>query len=421
MAKLNLLLRTPLITSTVVCVFSIYSGFFHIPKYNRFLSLIPKDRIHFIKGKIAGNPVKKSGYNGEIYLVPFEVRRTESYDGKTSGSLGCIKLQISAGLVEAHYPGKLYTDTCMGENIPFIVERGNRFTLTGVFGNDVFYVHTAIPEGFDPTVSGMVSKLRAVFRIHIKRLMYAWDYAGGLLLALLSGSGEFIEDSLHTAFKNAGLAYILALSGMHLTLFSGMALFFIKPFDNKKLTNLMSLISVSFFVWLAGFSPSLLRSVLFCIIRLFFSASGIALPSMLHILSLSFLIHAAIAPSHLFNAAFLLSYGALAGILCIGKILQPVLIKFLPYDIALNTAAATGAFIFTAPVSLHLFGRIMPGGIVASIIIQPLIILFVYLGLCCIILSLCVPFLSTVLSGIILLLYKIIKATVIQLARIPSI
>ena len=49
--------------------------------------------------------------------------------------------------------------------------------------------------------------------------MYMWGSAGGLLLALLSASKEYTSSAFSDAFRLAGLSHILALSGMHVSIF----------------------------------------------------------------------------------------------------------------------------------------------------------------------------------------------------------
>ena len=51
--------------------------------------------------------------------------------------------------------------------------------------------------------------------------MFYWNEAGGLFLALISGIREYTDQSAADSFRRAGLSHILALSGMHLSLFSG--------------------------------------------------------------------------------------------------------------------------------------------------------------------------------------------------------
>ena len=141
--------------------------------------------------------------------------------------------------------------------------------------------------------------------------MYAWGPAGGFLLALLSGSREYTEVSVAENFKKAGLSHILALSGMHLSMFSGLAVFLGTKLRRKRITLVFQLVSVSAFVWFAGFSPSLLRAFICLFIVLFQGILSLEKSDMLTVLCFSFFTQCMISPNDLLNTGFILSYGAL--------------------------------------------------------------------------------------------------------------
>ena len=251
--------------------------------------------------------------------------------------------------------------------------------------------------------------------------MYCWGEAGGLLLALLCGAREYTNAQTAEAFKNAGLSHILALSGMHLSMFSSIAVFLGNKVGRKKITFIIRIIALLIFVWFAGFSPSLLRAFICAMLLLISSIASVDQPDMLMILCFSFLLQTVISPSDLMNAGFLLSYGALAGILLTNKQLFKFYGKFTPGYIAASLSSSTGANLFTAPISLKMFGSFSPIGIIATTFVSPLVTIFIYSGLALIILCLiCPPLVSA--SGIFMnLQYNIIKILVQLFAKVPSI
>ena len=135
--------------------------------------------------------------------------------------------------------------------------------------------------------------------------MYSWGAAGGLLLALLCGAKEYTSTDISLAFRNAGLSHILALSGMHLSMFSGIALFFGKKIGRKKLSFIIRIIALILFVWFAGLSPSLLRAFICSLLMIIAALANVKKPDMLMILAFSFLCQTIIAPEHLFNTGFI--------------------------------------------------------------------------------------------------------------------
>ena len=86
--------------------------------------------------------------------------------------------------------------------------------------------------------------------------MKDWGRAGGFLLALLSGSKEYLDSKISNTFRHSGLSHILALSGMHLSLISSIAGIVENKSALKKLGLLLKVGTIILFVWFAGISPS---------------------------------------------------------------------------------------------------------------------------------------------------------------------
>ncbi|MBP5451345.1 MAG: ComEC/Rec2 family competence protein, partial [Treponema sp.] len=132
-------------------------------------------------------------------------------------------------------------------------------------------------------------------------------------------------------------------------------------------------------------------------------------------------IHVCLIPDDAMTAAFMLSYGALAGILVFSKILHRFFSVIFPPKLSSSLSASTSAQILTAPISLHLFGSFAPVGIIATVFAAPLISVFLALAIAGIILSLCMPFLSTVFGAIMNLLYGVIVWIVGLFASCPPV
>jgi competence protein ComEC len=248
--------------------------------------------------------------------------------------------------------------------------------------------------------------------------MYGWGDAGGLLVALLCGSGEYTDKAVGDAFCAAGLAHVLALSGMHLSFFAGLAATVFRG-GGRKISLVLSLGAVLLFVWFAGLTPSLLRATICSLLGMATGIRGIKSP-MIRILSLCFFIHLVLAPQDLFQLSFQLSYLALAGILVIGPCFEPLTHKFLPAPVATSVSASVGAQIFSTPVTLLSLGTMMPGGIIASVVVSPLVSLFMTVGVGAIILSLLWAPLGEPLGHLVNLLYTCLVIPVKLFARIPA-
>ena len=150
------------------------------------------------------------------------------------------------------------------------------------------------------------------------------------------------------------------------------------------------------------------------------ASAGTKEPDMLLILSFSFLIQCAISPQDIHNTGFILSYGALAGILIFSGYCSRLYSKLLPKNIANSLASATGAQTFTTPISLKIFGSCTPIGIISATVISPFITVFIYSGLLLIILSLIFPLLSKPSGIFINFQYTIINYLVRLFSLVPN-
>ncbi len=408
-------LKNPIFLSVVLCILIFYSDLFKIDVEQRFYSFYDSSKINFVYGELDNSPVKNS--SKKYYRALLNVKKIGFENNISSSSYGKMNVMIPSNLVEAFFPGKLYSSSRTKNN--YLFESGGNYSFKGHFKNNVFYVTECTDCFWDKTFTGGFARFRALCRLEFKRLMYSWGKAGGLLLALLSGAKEYTEDSVTQSFRNAGLAHILALSGMHLSMFSGIAMFIGKKTKRKRLSFIIRIFALFFFVWFAGLSPSLFRAYLCSMLTLFTSISDAENPDMLLILCVSYLIQINIFPYDLFNTGLILSYAALAGILIFSAPLKKFYSKILPDYFSASLSASTGAQIFTAPVSLKTFGSFSPIGIIATTIVSPLITIFIYIGLALIIISLIFPFISAY-SGIFMnFLYTIIKYLVLAFSKVP--
>lgn len=380
-------------------------------------SLFPGRDITGLEGIICENPVKSKKYGG-TYRTVISVYRNQCGEASCTAR-GKAVVYIPQAFVEAFFPGKLYTKA--GGSNGVLAENGAVVHVEVRPKADGFLVITCESLGWKKGLAGKIDRVRSLCRLQFRRIMYAWDEAGGLLLALLSGAREYTEREVADSFSRAGLAHILALSGMHLSLFSSLSRVLGRKTFGEKLGRILQLFSVFFFVCFAGISASLFRALLCSLGTTIWSFFKRARPKLLTVLSASFIMHALIFPSHLATVAFMLSYGSLAGILILSSVVRHLYVRFLYPSVASAFSSSTAAQLMTAPVNLSLFGTLCPVGVIASVIVCPFVTLFLYAGLAGILLCLCMPFLSPLIRAIMLFVYGIIRETVLFFARCPAV
>lgn len=427
--KLAKTFSSPLILSAVICAVLIYTGTVKVSNRNDYKSLAEMQSLCSIKGTVCTTPSVSS--DGKFYSAKVKLDEVTSFGNgsdmqktnkclfteKTYSAGGKINVRFNAEQVQSFLPGKLYS---VSENC-VLLEKGAYVECSGNWSlkNGCFSIQHVEECSF--AKNHYFDYIRALFRLLFKRLMFSWGNAGALILSLLSGSRDYLPESVRDAFKNAGLSHILALSGMHLSFFSGLASRETGRFVSRKYVFYFQIAAVLLFVWFAGISPSLFRALFCSLFMLFASKSSCRNTDFLAVLGGVFLIHIMIYPSDATEAAFMLSYGALAGILTIGSFIKKYFFPVLTPYLSESVSASVGAQVFTAPVSIKLFGEFMPVGIIASVIVSPLITWFLTAGLFLIILCVFFPFASGLCGKFLNAFYSVIVFFVEGFAQWPSI
>lgn len=409
-------LLNPLFISAFVFAILIYGGFLKARDRHPFRSLIPAASVSGLKGQIVSNPVQHS--NGRFYSLELSVEKSlSSLKGHSfeSGASGHVQCLLPSAMVESIYPGKLFSS--FGKKM--VVEKGESFILYGSFFDGLFIASDGLYLEKNDSLKDRLVHARSFSRIQFKRLMFGWKKAGGFVLALLSGAKEYTDRKLTEDFRTAGLSHILALSGMHLSFFAGLAGGTGKRLFGKKSSLLLRFLGIVFFVWFAGLSPSLFRALLCSLMMLLCTAVFSLDADYFIVLCSVFLLHCTMIPKDIFSAAFILSYGALAGILLFSDFFSLGLCPFVPNKISKSLSASLGAQFATAPASVHMFGCLMPCGIVSTVVVSPMVSLFIFLSLISIFLCLILPFLAPLFGCIMNLFYEIIAATVHVFAFVP--
>lgn len=421
-------LKNPIVLSAAICAILFYSGLgesaglLSAQKIN-FSCAFSADDICALSGKIISVP-QKSGNRYYFNLQTFaaEIKSVLSNDFPVTSCSGTVRVYVPSEIVEAFFPGKLYsTAKNRLDGSTFFCESGATVELYGNFRYGNFHAQSGKTTGWCGIFDGRVAHFRALCRLQFRRLLYAWGRAGGLLLSLISGAREYTETETSDGFKNAGLSHILALSGMHLSLVSSIVVIIgIRSFG-KQYALFLQAAAVVLFVWFAGASPSLVRALLCSIFLLIAQVCGMPPPDMLYVLCASFLCHAAIRPEDMTSVSFMLSYSALFGIIIIGEKIAIMLSRFSPQKISSALSASIGAQVFTAPISLAIFGAFAPIGIIATAVVSPIVTFFIYAGVIGIFSCLVCPPLVNVTGILLNIIYDTIKIFVLFFSAFPVI
>ena len=156
----------------------------------------------------------------------------------------------------------------------------------------------------------MISKNDNIF-LNIKNSIYKRidtikynDY----LYAFILGKSYYIDSEVLNNYKVNGITHLFALSGLHVSMFSSIILFILKKIKlNEKLSYLTTSLFLIFFAFIASFTPSIVRSVLFFILS---SINNVyyfyVKPKYLLYIVFSILIF--INPFYIYDTGFILSF-----------------------------------------------------------------------------------------------------------------
>lgn len=204
----------------------------------------------------------------------------------------------------------------------------------------------------------------------------------GVVAGLLLGEKDGIPEEDMQAFRDTGAAHLLAISGLHISIFATAVSAVLRRFSAKLQFAALGAFLLIYSA-VTGFAPSVVRAAVMAMTATLARLLGrrYDAPSAL---AAAFILLLLIEPYSLFQAGFQLSFSAVAGIL----LLQPVfsgLMRglFAPLRDALSVSVSASLGI--APVTMATFHRLPLFGLLANLLavpLAPLILLPALLSIC---------------------------------------
>lgn len=204
----------------------------------------------------------------------------------------------------------------------------------------------------------------------------AGEKYGGILSAMLLGEKTSMDAEVKELYQVNGIAHVLAISGLHLSLIGhGFYQIVRKSSGSYLIGGIVGLIFMTLYIMMIGVSVSALRAVVMFILRVIADMSGRVYDALTAV-SLAAVIVILWRPLSFYDGGFLLSFGAIIGIL----FLNPLLIgekknkSFLYGLIMANLSIQTVTF----PILLYHYYEFPLYSILLNLIVVPLmsVILF---------------------------------------------
>ena len=271
-----------------------------------------------------------------------------------------------------------------------------------VLGTLYEYSHNTVPNTFDyhdylinkhiyygikisniNITSNNVDYLYRIKNSIYKRIMNIDD--SGFMMAFILGDKSYIDKDIYKEFQNIGTAHLLALSGMHISLLTGIIFNTLKRFK-EHYKYIICMIFLLVYGFLVLFPASILRCIFFFIISSLNNVFHLEM-SNLKVLFITFVFLLCIDLNYIYDTGFWFSFSSVFGILYSSSF-----IRGRGKAIKLSIIA----FLFTLPISLYSFYSINILSIIYNVILIPYVSLVVYpLSL----LSLLFPFLYQLFSA----------------------
>lgn len=200
-----------------------------------------------------------------------------------------------------------------------------------------------------------------------------FNYSSKYLHAFILGDTSKIDDNVLSSYRTNGISHLFAVSGMHVSLITGIILSILKKLKIKDTISIViCIILLLFYMFLTNFSPSVLRASLLFILLTINRIAKLNFKSIniiLFILSLNLFLN----PFYLYNISFQYSYS-----ICIGLILFKDILKNYKNYFSKTLIVSLIAFLIGLPITMYNFYQVNLLNTFLNLIFVPLISVIIF-------------------------------------------
>jgi competence protein ComEC len=272
---------------------------------------------------------------------------------------------------------------------PDLIDYNNYFYKQGYIGNifttgpEIRFVKLVKQKQGNKFIQHLINPMRRYF---FKTVDQFFDKdEKDLLLGMLIGETRGMSKTMRTTFADAGVAHILAVSGLNVAIMIGVLLLLLPIFRIRGIWELIAIIIITLlFLSIVGFKPSAFRAGLMAICaslglfleRRYDALNGVFIAAIFILL---------LSPQALFDIGFQLSFSAVIVIILIAPKIYDAIKgkntpKFIGLYIILPSIVSFAACIGTAPIILYHFFRLPVLSVFANLLIVPLVSIATPLG-----------------------------------------
>ena len=347
------------------------------------------EKYSYVRARIRSISYKTSGDRVEAEVLHF---------GDTSGYVHKIrnmKIILKAPVVDGNVDDEVVFPAIMSK----ITDNPNYFpsAATKILNNRGLYYQATFDEGdmikyvgHTSTLMGIAEEIRGACEIAIGHTKLSRE-TKRFLISILLGDKDYLDPEMRKSFSDAGISHILALSGMHVAIISGIILFLLFPMNFKgwyRQRLVVSCILLFGYAMITGFAPSTVRAVIMAstvCLCIWFERKNSAWNALL----LATFIILLFQPLALYDIGMQLSFTCVASLIFFANRLNPFSHHDHPwlYSVATMICACIVTAVSTWALSAYYFGTIPTVFLPANLIVLPLLPVYLTIGIAHIVIS----------------------------------
>jgi competence protein ComEC len=216
---------------------------------------------------------------------------------------------------------------------------------------------------------GILTALKAFRHNEIARIKETMpDETSALAAALVFGERNLFNPETERSYQKIGIVHLLAISGLHVGLLTGMLYFVcIRMGMTKEKSEILLIVCLPIYAVITGLAPPVVRAVVMLILLIGSRRTSLRM-SPLDAVSAAFMLMALIQPSIIFDTGFQLSFAVSFSLV----ISAPVILKSFTSFIKQTAAASFIAQLSSLPIILASFYEVSAISIFANLLFVPL-------------------------------------------------
>lgn len=290
------------------------------------------------------------------------------------------------------------------------------YLLSENIGATVSDILTLNVSGYNSTITDVITRLRIWIEHKIDAL---FTHNAPMVRGILLGDSSYMNYNELQHVRDAGLAHILALSGLHISIISGFLRTVLRRLGvGYKLVCLVIMGFILFYCALVGFPSSLVRAGVMTGFLLLSTVVRRRYDSLCALSSAAILI-LLVNPYQLFSVGFLMSFGAMFGIILLSQPITRLLSNALNDRLAESVSLSTCATLGTLPPMAIFFHSIPTYGILVNTVAIPIASIGIITAFTGTILGCILPVLATPFTIITNLILDLINLVASGIASMP--